>query len=230
MTENIKTEKKVKDPRLPSRTQSVGEEIANSITHGIGIIFSIVALTLLIVFAAESGDAIRIVSLTIYGVTMLLLFTFSTLYHSFPWPKVKKVFRIFDHSSIFLLIAGTYTPILLVSIKGKWGWWLFGLIWGLAILGILHEIFFIGKFKILPVIFYLAMGWLIVIAFKPLINSVPKGFLVWLFLGGILYTLGVIFYAWKKMKFQHMIWHLFVLGGSITHFFGILFYVTGIKG
>jgi hemolysin III len=209
-----------------SRKQTLGEEIANSITHGIGAVLSIVGLTLLIVLASLYGDSWRIFSFIIYGVTLVLLYTFSTLYHSFQKPKVKRILRIFDHSSIFLLIAGTYTPVLLINMRNKSGWLLFALIWTLAVLGILYEIFFMEKFKILTVVFYLGMGWLIVLAFEPLITSVPKGFLLWIATGGICYTIGVIFYALKPLKYHHMIWHLFVLAGSITHFLGMLFYMT----
>lgn len=211
-----------------SRKQTTGEEIANSITHGVGALLSIVGLVLLVVFASRYGDAWRVASLAVYGTTLVLLYTFSTLYHSFPWPRVKKIFRIFDHSSIFLLIAGTYTPVLLIAMRDRGGWWMFAIIWTMAVLGILHEIFFIGKFKFLPVIFYLTMGWTIVFAIKPLMEIVPKGFITWMIIGGAFYTVGVIFYILKIIKFHHMIWHFFVLAGSIAHFFGMLFYMTGI--
>ncbi len=222
-----KAARKARMKEIFSRKQTRAEEIANSITHGIGALLSIAGLVLLVVYASIYGDAIRVVSLAIYGVTLVLLYTFSTLYHSFPWPKVKRVFRIFDHSSIFLLIAGTYTPVLLIAMRENGGWWMFGLIWTMAILGIIYEILFMGKFKILPLIFYVGMGWTVVIAFKPLMASVPRGFIYWLLFGGICYTVGVIFYALKIMKFHHMVWHFFVLGGSICHFFGMLFYMTG---
>ncbi len=209
-----------------SRQQSLGEEIANSVTHGIGAALSIAAIVLLVVFAGKYGDVWRIVSFSIYGSTLFFLYLASTLYHSFSNVRVKSFFRILDHSSIFLLIAGTYTPVTLVAMRGPWGWTIFGLIWAMAIGGIISKIFLIGKFKVVSVLLYVAMGWLIVIAFKPMLQMVPKGLIIWLFVGGLCYTLGVIFYAIKKVPYFHFIWHLFVLGGSISHFFGMLFYLT----
>ena len=208
------------------RQQSLGEEIANSITHGIGAALSIAALVLLVVFASKYGDIWRIVSFSIYGFTLFFLYLSSTLYHSFTNKRVKRFFRILDHSSIYLLIAGTYTPVTLVSMRGPWGWTIFGLIWAMAIGGIIAKIFLIEKYKIVSVLLYVAMGWLIIIAFKPMLQMVPKGLIIWLFIGGLCYTLGLIFYACKKVPYFHFIWHLFVLGGSIAHFFGILFHLA----
>jgi hemolysin III len=210
----------------PHRSQSLGEEIANSITHGIGAALSLAALVILIVFASKYGDAWRVVSFCIYGTTLFFLYTASTLYHSFPDGKVKRFFRILDHSSIFLLIAGTYTPLTLVSMRGPWGWTLFGLVWAMAIGGIVAKVFLINKFKIVSLLLYVAMGWLIVFAAKPMMNMVPYGMIVWLVIGGLCYTCGILFYAIKKVPYFHMVWHLFVLGGSICHFIGILFYLT----
>ena len=209
-----------------SRQQSLGEEIANSITHGIGAALSIAALVILVVFAARNGDVWRIVSFSIYGATLFFLYLASTLYHSLTNKRVKSFFKIVDHSSIFLLIAGTYTPVTLVSMRGPWGWTIFGLIWAMAIGGIIAKFFLFGKYKFISTLVYLAMGWLIMIAFKPMLEMVPKGLIIWLFIGGLCYTLGVIFYACKKVPYFHFIWHLFVLGGSISHFLGILFYLT----
>ena len=204
---------------------TIGEEIANSITHGIGTALSIVALVILIVLAAKQNDTWRIVSFSIYGTTLILLYLASTLYHAIQHEKTKKLFRILDHSSIFLLIAGTYMPFLLVSLRGSWGWSLFGTIWSLAIIGIVFKSIFIHKFKKISVVVYVLMGWLIVIALKPMLHHIEQGGLRWLAAGGLSYTSGVIFYAMKSLKFSHAIWHLFVLGGSISHFFAILFYV-----
>ncbi|MBN2008781.1 hemolysin III family protein [candidate division KSB1 bacterium] len=209
-----------------NRPQSLGEEIANSVSHGIGAALSIAALVLLVVFASKQEDAWRVVSFSIYGTTLFLLYMASTLYHSFPQPRVKRFFRILDHSSIYLLIAGTYTPITLVSMRGPWGWTLFGLIWALAIGGIIAKIFLIGKLKIISVILYLIMGWLILIAVKPMLSMVPAGMILWLLIGGACYTLGIVFYAIKKVPYFHFIWHLFVLAGSISHFFGMLLHLT----
>ena len=206
--------------------QSLGEEIANSIIHGIGAGLSIAGLVLLIVFASSHGDAWRIVSFSIYGTTLILLYLSSTLYHSFTGPRVKYFFRIMDHVSIYLLIAGTYTPIVLVGIRGAWGWTLFGIIWVLAILGIVIKACFMGRFSILSSVFYLLMGWMVVIAIKPMMTSLPSGFIVWIVIGGLSYTIGIIFFAVDKIPYNHVIWHLFVIGGSISHFFGMLFYLT----
>ena len=149
----------------------------------------------------------------------------STLYHSFQHPKVKGVFKILDHAAIYLLIAGTYTPILLVSLRDAWGWSLFGVMWGLAVAGIVFKFFFIGRFEKLSLVIYLLMGWMGVIAAGQIIDALPFGGLLWLLAGGISYTTGVIFYRWEKLKYSHAIWHLFVLGGSICHFFAIFLYV-----
>jgi hemolysin III len=179
-----------------------------------------------LVFASLYGDGWRIVSFAIYGATMVFLYLSSTLYHSFVNRRIKTFFRFLDHSAIYLLIAGTYTPITLVAMRGKWGWTLFALIWTLAISGIVFEAFFFGRFRIIPVIIYLGMGWLVLVAIKPISEMVPKGMFLWLILGGLFYSFGVIFYAIKKIPFQHMIWHLFVLAGSISHFFGIFLYLA----
>ena len=202
--------------------QSLGEEIANSITHGTGVGLSIAALVILVVFAARLGDAWKVVSFSIFGATMITLYLASTLYHAFPQPRVKKFFRILDHCSIFLLIAGTYTPVTLGAMRGGWGWTMFGVIWALAIAGINLKIFALDRWKILSVVIYVLMGWMVLVAVKPLLARVPPSFLMWMLIGGLSYTLGVFFFAFKKIPYHHSIWHLFVLGGSICHFFGML--------
>ena len=204
---------------------SVREEIANSVTHGIGVGLSIAALAVLVTLAGLFGDAWRVVTLSIYGSTLILLYLASTFYHSFRSHRVKEVFRLLDHSAIFLLIAGTYTPFTLVNLRGGWGWTLFGIIWGLAMGGIILEVFFRNRLKWLSIGIYVGMGWLVIIAVKPLLSAIPVGGLIWLGIGGVTYTLGVVFYAWESMPFNHAIWHLFVLGGSVCHFFCVLFYV-----
>jgi len=201
------------------------EELMNSITHGAGILLSITALVLLIVFSTSGGSVSHVVSCTIFGITLILLYTASTLYHSFRKPKIKQIFKVVDHSCIYLLIAGTYTPFLLVTLRGMLGWTMLGIIWFLAVAGVVFKIFFVHRFKIVSTIAYLLMGWIIVFAIKPLIDSLPSGGIVWLVAGGLAYTLGVIFYAWKKLPFNHAIWHLFVLAGSTCHFFAVTFYV-----
>ena len=210
--------------------QSLGEEIANSLTHGIGAALSIAALVVLVVRASIYGDAWRVVSLSIYGATLVLLYLASTLYHSFRGPRLKRFFRLLDHSAIYLLIAGTYTPVTLVSMRGPWGWTIFGLIWGMAIGGIVSKIFLTSKLRALSISFYLGMGWLILIALKPMLRMVPPGMILWIVIGGFFYTLGVVFYGLKKVRYHHAIWHLLVLGGSISHFFGMLFYMVSSGG
>ena len=200
------------------------EELWNAITHGIGFALSIPALVLLVISSIDRGNATAIVSFTIFGVSMILLFLMSTLLHSMP-VKLKKLFSIFDHSAIYILIAGTYTPFLLVTIKGALGWSLFGVIWGLAIAGILFKVFFIHKYEAVSLVFYIVMGWLIVSAIKPLYVNLPiEGFAL-LVAGGILYTFGSIFYAWRKIPYNHAIWHIFVIAGSASMFFSVLLYV-----
>lgn len=203
---------------------SFREEIFNSVTHGIGALLSIAALVIIVAFASIKGDVWQIVSFSIYGFTLFFLYTSSTLYHSILFEKAKKVFRVFDHVSIYLLIAGSYTPITLVAMRGTWGWTIFAVIWSLALIGIILNIISVEKTKIFSTVLYVLMGWLIVFAAKPMLQMIPSGFFVWLLTGGIIYTLGVIFYICKKIPFNHGIWHLFVLGGSVVHYLGFLFY------
>ena len=203
-----------------------GEELANSITHGLGIALSVAGLVILVVLSAIHGNAWHVVSCAIYGATMILLYTASTLYHSFQNPNVKRIMRVLDHSSIYLLIAGTYTPFTLVTLHGPWGWSLFVVVWGLALAGIAFKVYFTGRFPKISTIIYVGMGWIAVIAIKPLMDILPAGGLIFLFGGGLSYTFGVIFYVWHKLPYHHAVWHLFVLGGTVLHFFGILFYVV----
>jgi len=205
---------------------TLGEEIFNGITHGIGALLSIAALVVLVAFASIKGDVWRIVSFSIYGFTLFFLYLSSTLYHSIFHEKTKRVLRLFDHISIYLLIAGSYTPITLIAMRGVWGWTIFGIIWGLAITGIILKIFGMKRFKIVSLLLYLLMGWLIIIAFKPMMAMIPEGLFSWLLASGLIYTIGIIFYIWRKLPFNHGIWHLFVLGGSTVHFLGMLFHLT----
>lgn len=211
------------------QTSSYYEELLNSITHGTGVLLSIAALILLIVFSSTYGSTGHVVSCTIFGITLILLYTASTLYHSFQKPQIKNVLKVIDHSCIYLLIAGTYTPFLLVTLRGTLGWTMFAVVWCLAITGVVFKIFFVHRFKVISTIAYLFMGWLVVFAIKPLIVSMPAGGIVWLFAGGLAYSLGVIFYVWEKLPFNHSIWHMFVLTGSTCHFFAVLFYVLPLK-
>jgi hemolysin III len=208
---------------LPQYSQQ--EELANVLTHGIGAILAVSALIVLIVFSSLNGNAYHIVSSAVFGTCLLLLYTMSTLYHLAKKDRIKRLFRLLDHSSIYLLIAGTYTPFTLVTLNGKWGWTLFGLVWGLAVTGIITEFATGQKYRKISLALYIGMGWLIVIAIKPLIDTIPTGGLTLLVCGGLCYTLGVIFYVWKSLTGNHAIWHLFVLGGSILHFFAVFFYV-----
>jgi len=208
-----------------------GEEIANSITHGIGALMSIAALVILIVASAKYGDAWYIVSFTIFGVSLIILYLFSTLYHSIQSPKAKKVLRVFDHSSIFILIAGTYTPYTLTVLRGPLGWTIFGIEWGLAIVGIVFKAIILGKHSELEdgklgkisTIIYIIMGWFVAISFKKLYIVMPRKSFTMLIAGGIIYTVGAFFYSKDNIPYSHPIWHLFVLGGSICHFFSVLF-------
>lgn len=198
------------------------EEIANSITHAIGVALSIAGLTALVILAAIYGDVWRIISFSIYGSSLILLYLASTLYHSFQHPRVKAVLRKFDHASIYILIAGTYTPYLLVSLRGTAvGWTFFALVWGMAAAGVVWKMFFLGKLEVIATIIYILMGWMCVLVFKQMMAAIPTPGVIMLVTGGVIYTLGVIFYAWEKLPYNHAIWHLFVLGGSICHFFSI---------
>lgn len=205
------------------RALTIGEEIFNSITHGIGALLSIAALVILTVFAVNKGNVWHVVSFSIFGASLFLLYLSSTLYHSFTKAKIKNLFARFDHSAIFLLIAGTYTPFVLTTLRGPLGWTLFGIIWGLAISGIIIRSIYLTRFRKLMVGIYVTMGWMFLIAIVPMIRNLPASSIIFLFTGGGCYSLGVIFYAWRNLKYSHGIWHLFVLAGSISHFFSVLY-------
>lgn len=204
---------------------SAGEEIANSVTHGIGLMLAIAGLAVLTGYASRLGDAWHLVSCVVFATTLILQYTFSTLYHSIQLPRAKHVMRVLDHAAIFLLIAGTYTPFMLVNLRGAWGWTLFSVIWALALLGVLFQVSLLRRWKRLSLAIYLCMGWVVVAAFEPMLQKVATGGLILLLLGGLAYTSGVLFYVWRRLPYQHAIWHGFVLLGSILHFFAILFYV-----
>ncbi len=204
---------------------SVSEEIAHTITHGVGALLSIAGLAILVAFASIHGNVWHIVSSSIYGATLIILYSASTLYHGVSHPRAKSILQQFDHAAIYLLIAGTYTPFLLVSLRGVWGWSLFGVIWSIAIFGMVTEFVSAKRFEKLSLWLYLGLGWIVVLAIKPMLASVAPGGLLLLLLGGLSYSLGVIFYVREQMAYSHAIWHLFVLAGSVFHFFSILFYV-----
>lgn len=204
---------------------SLSEEMANSATHGIGMILATGGLGVMAVLAAIRGDALHITSAAVFGATLIILYTISTLYHSIHRPKAKAFLQVFDHAAIFLLIAGTYTPFTLVSLRGSWGWSLFGVVWGLAIIGILLEVFLSRKWRFLSIILYVAMGWLVIVAINPLLAAISSGGFILLLAGGLFYTIGILFYVWSSLPYHHAIWHIFVLTGSVLHYFSVLFYV-----
>ena len=207
------------------REQTSGEEIANSLTHGLGVVLTLVVGPILVVMAVRSGDPWRVVSAVVYATTLLLLFTSSMLYHGLPSPAAKRIFQRIDHAAIYLLIAGTYTPFTLITLRGPWGWTLFGIIWGLAIAGVALKGTFGARLPALSTAVYLGMGWLAVIALRPLLmNVAPRG-IAWLVAGGLCYTVGVVFYVRdERHRYHHAVWHVFVLAGSIAHFCAILWY------
>lgn len=219
----MQVEERSAGPALPAYT--LGEEIAHAVTHGIGIVLAIVGLTTLVAFAAVRGTAWHVATCAIYGTTLILLYVASTLYHSIPatvLPRARRVLRVLDHCAIYLLIAGTYTPLTLVSMRGRWGWVLFGTVWTLAVLGILFKVMATGRLRALSVVSYIGMGWCVVFAFGPLRAAVPGEGLALLIAGGVAYTVGTIFFGMKRVRYHHAVWHLFVLAGSVLHFFAVM--------
>lgn len=211
--------------RRKGKLYSLGEEIFSSVTHGIGAGLGIAALVLLVVFAAKAHNVYGVVSGALYGATLIILFLMSTLYHAIAAKGAKKVFRVMDHCSIYLLIAGTYTPVALCSLRSEGGWVLFGIVWGVTILGIVLNAINMEKFKLISLISYIVLGWAIVAWWGPVAANVAPAGIALLLAGGIVYMLGVVFYCLKKVAYMHSIWHIFVLGGSILHFFAVLLYV-----
>lgn len=207
---------------MSSRPQTIREEIANSITHGIGAALSIAALVVLIVRAAQEGTAWHVVGVTIFGSSLFLLYLVSCLYHALPGRRTKHVFQVLDHSFIFILIAGTYTPFCLVNFRGPWGWTLFGLVWGIAAAGIAFKAVFLPRYDKIGSLLYVVMGWLVLIVAHRLLPDLGKVGVTWLAAGGVTYTVGVVFYALdSRVRFAHTVWHLFVMGGSLCHFFAV---------
>lgn len=230
------SEKREAAPTLPAaisaavehgraRLYTIGEEIAHATTHGLGAILAIAGLTVMVARATLYGNIWHIVGAAIFGTTLVLMYTASTLYHSIPLPRAKRVLRIIDHSMIYFLIAGTYTPFTLVTLHGTWGWSLFAFTWGLALVGVIFKAFATGRFERLSLGIYLGMGWCIVIAIKPLLHTLAPGGLVLMLLGGLSYTGGVVFYALDHRRYFHAVWHAFVLAGSVLQYFAVLFYV-----
>jgi len=210
---------------IQAKKYSKKEEKLNVLTHGIGFLLSIAALVLLVVFASIDGDAWHIVSYSIYGTSLVVLYLASTLFHWSKKPARRLKLNVFDHASIYILIAGTYTPLLLVTLRGPWGWSLFGVVWGLAIAGVIFKFFYTGRFNKISTLVYVLMGWIVLIALKPLIANLSTPGLVWLAIGGLSYSIGAIFYLLNKVPYNHAIFHVFVLGGSMAHFVTIFWYV-----
>jgi len=205
--------------------QSRREDVVNSLIHAIGIGLSIIALVLLVIFARANGDVWDTVSLSVFGVTLIFLYLSSTLFHGVKNKKAQEFFRRCDYIGIFLLIAGTYTPIALIYLRGPWGWTLFGLVWLIALVGITLRIVFASKIELALAILYVLMGWTILFAIKPALELIPSGVLIWLLIGGACYMIGLVFLSWKKLSYHHALWHLFVLAGSTAHFLGMFLYI-----
>ncbi|HXU34725.1 MAG TPA: hemolysin III family protein [Thermoanaerobaculia bacterium] len=208
------------------RTHTAGEEIANSITHGIGLILSLIGFPLLFFFASGRQDPSQLVGYAVFATTLVFLYGISTLYHAAKPGRAKQILRVLDHSAIYLLIAGTYTPFTLGVLRGAWGWTLLGLIWGLAVFGILFKSLIGIRLPRASVVLYILMGWLVVVQIRPLAAQHDGAALHWLLAGGLLYTFGVVFYTWERLRYHHMLWHLFVLGGSVCHFLAVLWYAA----
>jgi hemolysin III len=208
---------------------NVHEEVVNSITHGIGVLLGIAALVLMVVYATMDGSVYGIVSGAIFGASLIIAYASSAIYHAILYPPIKRFFRIMDHSCIFLLIAGTYTPFCLVTLNGPLGWTLFGVVWGLAIIGITMKFLYFDSFKVLSTAIYIGMGWLAVAVVVQLLHNLPLWGCLWMLAGGLAYTIGVIFFVYERVPFFHAVWHLFVLAGSICHFFAIYFYVMPVR-
>ncbi len=209
-----------------ARRQSFGEEMANSISHGVAVIAALVALPVLVAGAVDHGRAVVVVGAAVFGATMVLLYLTSTLYHALPQGKAKRMFLVLDHCAIFLFIAGTYTPFTLGVLGGAWGWSLFGVVWGLAVAGIVLKGVFGARFQALSISLYLAMGWLVVIAAQPLLSRASSFALLWLAVGGAAYTIGVFFFVVDdRVRYAHFVWHLLVMAGSACHFIAVFAYV-----
>lgn len=202
------------------------EELVNSCTHGVGLGLSIAGFVVLLILAARYGTAWHVAGCVVYGSTLVCLYLASTLYHGVPLSRLKHILKIFDHSAIYLLIAGTYTPFLLVNLRGAWGWSLLGIVWGCAVAGITLKFWLIDHCKIISTVLYLAMGWLVLVAAKPLVAHVSASGLRWLLAGGVTYTVGIVFYATRRVPYSHAVWHLFVIAGSVCHYLAVIYAVV----
>lgn len=204
---------------------SKGEEIANTITHGIGAVLSLAGLVILIVFSSLHGTGWHVVSFTVFGVTMFILYISSTFVHALPPGKAKDLFEIFDHSAIYLFIAGTYTPFTFIVIQGVLGWTMFGIVWGLAIAGVVFKSYFVKRFLFTSTFLYIVMGWMVILGWNEIVDNLHINGVILLVIGGLFYTVGAIFYVWRGFKYHHMVWHLFVIAGTTAHFFCVLIYL-----
>lgn len=211
---------------VPKHQQTLGEEIANAVSHGVGLLAALIAVPLLIISAVDRGSASEVFGASVFATAIVLMYSASTLYHAWPRNRVKRLFQALDHGAIYLLIAGTYTPFTLGVLRGPWGWTLFAIIWGLALGGILSKAFSRKPRPHLSTTFYLTMGWIIVIAAKPLLEHLPAWGLFWLVAGGLAYTAGVAFYLAKRLRYSHFIWHLFVIAGTSCHFIAVQWYAA----
>lgn len=214
------------DPNDCPEIQTPAEERVNCATHAVGLVLSLAALVVLVVSAAYTGDARRVVSVTIFGAALLLLYAASTCYHGCTHERAKHRLKILDHVGIYCLIAGSYTPFLLVMIRGAWGWSLFGVLWGLAVAGTVFKFYFVHRWDVLSTFVYIAMGWIGVIAAGPALQRIPGGALGWIAAGGLIYTVGTVFYLWERLPYNHAVWHLFVMAGSGCHVVAVLVYVV----
>ena len=205
----------------PHTAAEIRDEIASALTHGLGAVAALAGGAVLITLTALHGDAWQLGASIVFGVTLLLLYTASTLYHAIQHPVAKGRLKVLDHCAIYLLIAGTYTPFTLIGLRGPWGWGLFIAIWSLALCGVIFKLFYTGRFKRLSTFIYIAMGWLIIVAIKPMLNSLDAWTLGWLLAGGVFYTLGTYFYHRESIPYSHAIWHLFVIAGSVCHFVAV---------
>jgi hemolysin III len=210
---------------VAAQRRGLREDVANAATHGVGLLMAVAAVPVLIVLGALRGTPVHVVSFAVYGASLVLVYAASTLYHATRRPRLRHAFRILDHVAIYLLIAGTYTPVMLISVEGPWGWTLLSLVWVLAAGGCVFKVFFVGRFQRLSTTLYLVMGWLAVLAVGPLVEALPAVGLAWLVAGGLSYTFGVVFFAWERMPYNHAVWHLFVIAGSACHYVAMLLYV-----
>lgn len=216
--------------RLTPRRYTIPEEVAHSAIHALGSHLGAAMLALMVVFGIQSGEQVawKVVSAALFGFSIILLYTVSSAYHAITHPRTKQILEVCDHMAIYILIAGSYTPFTLVTLRPEYpviAWTIFGIVWGLTIMGIVFKVFFTGRLRLVSTLAYIGMGWIVVFALKPLMAALPAAGLLWLLIGGLCYTLGAIFYLWRLMPFHHAVWHLFVLAGTLCHFFAVLFYV-----